>query len=235
MIKNNICVDPKLGFHRSCRVEITHQLKLTHIDQLHKWHLYNVEVQLCVLSFYETFTKVLWSCLRLSDEWYFITFISYSIKLFIYLYPLLWFWHACAISCHWSAFLYERPNEAKKGKEKICPSETTLNQCDIFTPELWWASRPHFSARQPRHVKGRQGFWTVSAPYTQTVNANNRLEVKICIQTPLWLTPLEPALGCAERERGQVISSGSLQSIHQSGSWFNHLTLKTVNTAGEQL
>lgn len=52
--------------------------------------------------------------------------------------------------CHWSAFLYEWPNEAKERKAEICPFETPVNQCDIFTPELRLACRPHFSGWQHR-------------------------------------------------------------------------------------
>lgn len=128
------------------------------------------------------------------------TFISHSVKPFIYLFPFLSFWHECAISLHWSPFLYEWPNEAREPKEEICPSETSLNQCDVFTPNLRWACRPNFSAMAAQTAvppqRGRQSFWTVN---TLNTHAN---KVEICIQATQWLTPLQPALGWVRERSG---------------------------------
>lgn len=123
---------------------------------------------------------------------------------------------------HWSASLYEWPNEAKEREEEICPPETRVNQCDIFTSELRWACRPHFSGWQRRPLwKERQTIWTVNTSNTQTVDANNTMRWKSASRFHSgWIYFSQ---GCAEWGRGQ----GNLQSIHQSSNWFNHLAVMT--------
>lgn len=124
---------------------------------------------------------------------------------------------------------------SKKGE--ICPSETSLNQRDVFTPELRWACRPQFSGRQPRLLLCRaeeDRAFELSTLLTHR-NTQSMPTADRGGNLHLGTTVADSTSACSVQSEGEVrvIYCQVLQSIHQSINEMNHLALKTMR--GERL